>query len=285
MKKTHIYVGIGLWLALLAIISVAVLAPGAEKSETAGAFSMNEVVTHELASDRSIAVRVTDASIVIDSETPQVCILGECWDDRDPGKYVLTVGVEITNLAHREYTDGSYHFKIEDARGDRHEPVGGLYELLFTEVAKGETYRTDARYVVDPPISDYTLVIGEFGSDAETRIRVDQLQEERPRLCQGSGMCFAGFVKDVMGADAMEILDVETGVTRTVELSGVIVPAPGERNHENAASFVEGFCPVGSYALFDQNDGQEAIAGDIFCEGESVREQLLGHGLAVREGS
>lgn len=278
----YIYAGIGLWLALLTVIFTVVLAPDTEETEIVKMFSMNEIVTHKLAGDRSIAVKVTDASIVIDSKTPQVCILGECWNDRDPGKYMLTVGMEITNLAHQEYADGSYHFKIEDARGDRHEPIVGLYDLLFTEVAKGETYRTDAQYVVDPPISDYTLVIGEFGSDVETFIRVDQLQEERPWLCQGSGMCFAGFVKDVIGADMMKILDVETGVTRTVTLSGIEMPAPGEQYYENTVSFIEGFCPVGSYVLFDQNSGQEAIAGEVFCEGESIGEQLLEHGLAVR---
>lgn len=268
-------------MVLLAIIFTVVLAPNTEEPEIVKTFSMNEIVTHELANDRSIAVKVTDASIVIDSKTPQICILGECWNDRDPGKYVLTIGMEITNLAHQEYTDGSYHFKIEDARGDRHEPIVGLYDLLFTEVAKGETYRTDAKYVVDPPISDYTLVIGEFGSDVETLIRVDQLQEEKPWLCQGSGMCFAGFVKDVIGTDMMTILDVETGVTRTVTLSGIETPASGEQYYENTVSFVEGFCPVGSYVLFDQNSEQETIAGEIFCEGESLREQLLEHGLAV----
>ncbi len=291
MKKIYLVAGIGGWLALLFFIIVGITLSDSSENPTdeeRRTFQMPEVVTHPVSDDDdNIAVKVTGANIVLDSKTPQTCVFGSCTDDRKPGKYVLTVLMDITNLGSDEYRDSPYQFEIEDAAGKRY----GLASRdsgfgIIPEISKGESYHTQIVYDVDVPISEYKLILEQPWSDTETVISLDNLQKLRPELCSGDADCFAGFVDNVVDGDTLDILNVESGEIKRVRLSLVDTPEVGETNYENARDFTAGFCPVGSYVLFDEDDGQTdgsygRIIGKLFCEGEPVHESLLEHGLAV----
>ena len=114
MKKIYLYAGIGGWLVLIFLIIVGITTSDSSENqidEERRTFQMHEVVTHPVSNDDHIAVNVTEANIVLDSKTPQTCIFGDCIDDRKPGKYVLTVMMEITNLSNDEYYDSPYEFE------------------------------------------------------------------------------------------------------------------------------------------------------------------------------
>ena len=275
-------------MALVLLIVIGIASPNSVEPETAedmATFGMHEVVTHKISDDQHIAVKVTGADIVLDSKTPKTCFLGKCADDRDPGKYILAVMMDVTNLGNDEYYDSPYKFEIEDNEGERYVPADRHVRLNLQDIARGETYKTEIVYDVNPPISRYTLVLKQDWSDKETLISLDILQKLRPEMCRGEADCFGGFVEEVIDGDTIDILDVESGQIRRI---GLLVDAPGdgEVNHRNARDFVVGFCPIGSYVLFDEDDRQvresgEKQIGNLFCEGEPISNRLLEHELAV----
>jgi len=293
MKKIYLYAGIGGWLVLIFLIIVGITTSDSSENqidEERRTFQMHEVVTHPVSNDDHIAVNVTEANIVLDSKTPQTCIFGDCIDDRKPGKYVLTVMMEITNLSNDEYYDSPYEFEIEDANGKRYGLASRDLGFSITEVSKGESYQTQIIYDVDIPLSQYKLILKQPWSDTETAISLDKLQKFRSELCQGTADCFAGFVDNVVDADTLDILDIESGEIKRIRLSLVDTPEVGETNFENARDFTAGFCPVKSYVLFDEDDGQtdgsyERQIGKLLCEGKPIHENLLEHELAVIDTS
>lgn len=289
MKKIYIYTGVGAWLVFLLIIIVGITASNPSDNqdvEKRRTFQMNEVVTHPISDDQNIAVKVTDASIVLDSKTPQTCILNNCIDDRKPGKYVLTIIMDITNLGDDEYYDSPYSFEIEDNNGKRYSLATRYLGFNSIEISKGESYKAKIVYDVDLPMSQYTMVLKKHWSDIETVISLGNLQKFKPNLCQGNADCFGGFVKKIVDGDTLDILDIKSGDVKRIRLSLVDTPEIGETNFENAKDFTSGFCPIDSYVLFDEDDGQtegsfDRMIGKLFCEGESIQNSLLEHGLAV----
>ena len=289
MKKIYMYAGIGGWLMLMLLLVVGITSPNSSELESAGSvaeFYMHEVVTHKISDDRHIAVQVTDAYIVLDSKTPKVCFLGECVNDRDPGKYMLTVVMSVTNLGNDEYRDSPYKFEIRDGNDEQYAPAARHVKFSLQDIAKGETYQTKILYDVNPPISQYTLVLKQDWSDKTTLITLNNLQNLRSDLCRGNADCFGGFVEEVIDGDTINVLDIESEQSRKIGLL-VDTPDKGEANYRNAQDFVAGFCPIGSYVLFDEDDGQieesEKQVGRLFCEGEPISERLLEHELAVIE--
>ncbi|PJC50843.1 MAG: hypothetical protein CO032_02765 [Nitrosopumilales archaeon CG_4_9_14_0_2_um_filter_34_16] len=289
MKKIYIYTGIGAWMVFLLIIVIGITTSDSSDNQVVKerrTFQMNEVVTHPISDDHNIAVKVTDARIILDSKTPQTCIMSNCIDDRKPGKYVLSVMMDITNLGNDEYYDSPYSFEIEDNDGKRYGLASRHLGFNSIEILKGESYKAKIVYDVDLPMSQYTMVLKKHWSDTETAISLDNLQKFRPSLCQGTTDCFGGFVKKIVDGDTLDILDVESGEVKRIRLSLVDTPETGERNFENAKDFTAGFCPVDSYVLFDEDDGQtegsfDRMIGKLLCEGEPINASLLEHELAV----
>lgn len=278
MKKIYIYAGIGGWLALITIIILmSVSIPDDQKIEKK--FQMNQIVTHPISEDHSIAVKVTNATIVLDSQT---CIFEIC-DDRDPGKYVLTVMMNITNLGDDDFFDSPHQFEIEDSNGQRYILTDRESDLVH--VSKGESFTSKISYDVDIPILQYSLILKQHWSDKETLIVLDHLQKLRPSLCQGMADCFGGFIKNIIDGDTLDILDIESGQVKRIRLSLVDTPEINEENFDNARDFTSGFCPVDSYVLFDQDDGQidgsfGRMIGKLFCNGNQLNDKLLEHNLA-----
>lgn len=305
MKRAHLYAGIGGWVAAIALAAAALgMSGGPTEDAGAGAeHAMGDVVVHEVADGRSIAVRVTSATLQLDSRAPTTCLLGACAEDRDAGKYTAVVSAEVTNLSSEQYRDLHGRFELEGGGGERWSAsrpigIGGDIGLAAAELAdpgegwlldlggldKGETAVTRLHYTVDPPVSAYTLVIGADWSDRETAISLDKAEVVPPELCSGAGSaCFGGFVESV-GADVIEVRDAEGGAVRPVALA-LVAPPDGGGALRSYLDVLEGFCPPGAYALFDGDGGGTGGEGDppvgkLYCEGEAVNEQLLGLGLA-----
>ena len=289
MKKIYLYGGIGGWLVLIFFIIVGITTSDSSKiqvDEEKRTFQMYEVVTHPVSNYNNIAVKVTEANIVLDSKTPQTCVFGSCIDDRKPGKYVLTVMMEITNLANDEYYDRPYEFEIEDTDGKRYDLASREHEFSISKISKGESYQTQIIYDVNVPLSQYKLILKQPWSDTETAISLDKLQKFRPELCQGTADCFAGFVENIVDGGTLDILDIESNKVKQIKLSLVDTPNVGEVNFENAKDFTTGFCPIKSYVVFDEDDGQtdgsyDIEIGKLLCEGKPIHENLLKHELAV----
>ena len=289
MKRIYLVAGIGGWVVLLLFIIVGITTSSTSENQIDAerrTFQMHEVVTHAVSDNESIAVKITEANIILDSKTPQTCVFGDCVDDRKPGKYVLNVMMDITNLASEKYRNNPYQFEIEDVDGKRYDLASRDLRFGAPAMSKGESSSTQIAYDVDVPQSQYKLILKQSWSDTETAIELDKLQKFRPELCQGDTDCFAGFVDSVVDGNTLNVLDIEAGQVKRVELSLIDTADVGEANYENARDFTAGFCPVKSYVLFDEDDGQagdseDKMIGKLFCEGKLVHTNLLEHGLAV----
>ena len=295
MKKIYVYAGIGAWVAVIGVIAAAVLlANSAEDGGgAADVYGMGDVVTHRTTADAAIAVKVTDARIQLDSRAPQTCFLGTCAESREAGKYVVTVDASVTNLSSEEYYDLKGRFELEDDGGGRRAASSGFdpssafdFSIGLGGLPKGQTMPVQLQYLVDPPASEYVLVIKADWSEKETRIALDRAVTHRPELCSGGGGCFAGFVAGSAGGN-ITILDVEDSAEKRVLLSLVEPPKAGERLHRDYLGVLEAFCPEGAYALFDEDGGlgggggEDRLVGKLYCEGEPVNEQVLDLGLAA----
>lgn len=287
MKKIYLYAGIGVWLFLMLIIALAVIgsSDNAEKERLSSkSFDMNEIATHPLSKDENIAVKVTNAEITFDEKTPKFCTFGSCIDDRKAGMNILTVTMEITNLAKEPYSHNPDQFEIEDANGKK------SYFVYRTStekhvVSKGETYSTQISYDVIPPVNSYNLLIKPYWGDVKTIIHLNELHKVLPSLCQGTAKCFGAFVSNIVDGDTLDVVDIETKQTQRLRLALVDTPEKGEKLFDNAKDFTAGFCPVDSYMVFDEDDGQTEgsygrIIGKVFCEGKLLNENLLEHDLA-----
>jgi hypothetical protein len=288
MKKVYLYAGIGAWLFFMLIIALAVVG-GANNAKTekldSKSFEMNEIAIHPLSKDENIAVKVTKAEITFDEKTPKVCYFGSCIDNRKAGMNILTVTMEITNLAKEPYIDDPSQFELEDANGKKYSHVSRSIDMNMNQISKGETYSTQIRYDVIPPVSSYDLLIKPYWVDVKTIIHLNGLYKLLPSLCEGTARCFGGFVTNIVDGDTLDALDIETNQTQRIRLSLVDTPEKGDLLFDNAKDFTAGFCPVDSYLVFDEDDGQtegsyERIIGKVFCEGELLNENLLEHDLA-----
>lgn len=249
---------------------------------------MNQVVSHDMGLDTPIAIEVTQTTMVIDQRAPRACFGGDCIKDRDPGKYIFTVFMEITNLGDEKYYDSPYQFKILDSHGKSYSPAGRQFTFTVDEISKGETLSTKIIYDVDPPASDYVLHITPYplSGGEETKIFLDDISKLRPSLCEGSADCFAGFITKIIDGDTLDIANVEANneIVR-IRLALVDTPEKGENQYENAKEFVAGFCHVDSYVIFDEDDGQTAGSfgrkiGKLYCDEVLLNDKLLDRGLA-----
>jgi len=120
---------------------------------------MGELIVHQETSDDSITIKVNKATIVIDEKTPQTCFAGYCTDDRKPGKYIIRVNFEITNLSTDVYVHSKMNMKIEEKDGKRFGPASRSLGLSISELGKGKSLTDSIVYDVDVPLSEYLFVV------------------------------------------------------------------------------------------------------------------------------
>lgn len=282
----------GGWLFVMLIIGLGILGSQID-SDTKETISesqskihkMNELVIHPYTDEDSIAVKLLEASIIIDQKTPKGIILGESFEKRDPGKYTLKISMDITNLGNKDYEKYPYNFELVSSEGKRYSPETKLGSLFGDYYSKGENFRTTITFIVKPPLTGYTLEMTQPWSNVETKINLDPIVQLRPNLCQGKATCVAGFITNVVDGDTLNLENIENGEEIRIRLSLVDTPEKNEEGFVTASDFTAGLCSVGTYALFDEDDGQTQgsfgrLIGKVYCEGILLNEKLLEHSIA-----
>jgi len=248
----------------------------------------DELAVHKDTSDDLITVKINQATIVIDEKTPNSCVMGYCSDDRKPGKYVLRVDFEVSNLSNDQYIHAETKMKVEDKNGKLYEPASRSIGIAVKELSKGKSLTDSLLYDVDVPLSEYFFIVEPiaFYDGTRTKISLNDIQVIRPSLCQGTADCFAGTITKIIDGDTLDIKNIETNEIQRIRLSLTDTPEKNEKQFDTATEFTAGFCPVDSYVLFDEDDGQkegsyERIIGKLYCEGNLLNDILLQHDLAV----
>ena len=95
---------------------------------------------------------------------------------------------------------------------------------------------------------------------------------------------FSGIITEITDGDTLDFR-IMNGPNITIRLSLVDTPERGEPGYEEAANFVESFCPVGSDAVFVQDSWQKVDKYDrslglVYCSDMLLNEILLSSGYA-----
>jgi hypothetical protein len=69
--------------------------------------------------------------------------------------------------------------------------------------------------------------------------------------CKGSADCFRGTVTEIVDGDTLDVNNVR------IRLSMVNTPEIGEAGYNGAIETTESICPLGSFAIVDEDDGQK----------------------------
>ena len=101
-------------------------------------------------------------------------------------------------------------------------------------------------------------------------------------VCKGSARCFYGTIERITDGDTLEING------DTVRLALINSPEKWEPAYEDAKSFVETICPIGSDVVVDEDDLQVSrshrrIVAVVYCGNNKLRnlnEELLNAGYA-----
>jgi micrococcal nuclease len=100
-------------------------------------------------------------------------------------------------------------------------------------------------------------------------------------VCKGKAKCFTGYMERIIDGDTYVInkKDVRVVLANTPENS--------ESGYNEAISFIESICPVGSKVIVDQDDKQlysyNRMMAAVHCNGKNLSEELLKNNLAVLE--
>ena len=95
---------------------------------------------------------------------------------------------------------------------------------------------------------------------------------------------FSGIISKITDGDTLDFR-IMNGENITIRLSLVDTPERGEPGYEEAANFVESFCPVGSVAVFVHDSWQKVDKYDrslglVYCSDMLLNEILLSSGHA-----
>ena len=95
---------------------------------------------------------------------------------------------------------------------------------------------------------------------------------------------FSGIISKITDGDTLDFR-IMNGENITIRLSLVDTPERGEPGYEEAANFVESFCPVGSDAVFVQDSWQKVDKYDrslglVYCSDMLLNKILLSSGHA-----
>jgi hypothetical protein len=98
--------------------------------------------------------------------------------------------------------------------------------------------------------------------------------------CKGTADCISGKVTKIVDGDTLHVngQPIRLALTATPELD--------EKGGQDAKSFTNQFCSVGSSVIVDEDDKQtqgsyDRLIGQIFCNGKSLNEALLENNLAI----
>ena len=98
--------------------------------------------------------------------------------------------------------------------------------------------------------------------------------------CKGTATCFTGTVAHIVDGDTLDIRSTR------IRLSLVNTPEVGQPGYMEATQFTAQFCPIGSQALVDEDDGQTRgsygrMVALVYCGGANLNAELLRSGHAI----
>jgi len=97
--------------------------------------------------------------------------------------------------------------------------------------------------------------------------------------CSGNAGCIPGYVTENIDGDTIQIYG------KSIRLVLVDAPERGQPGYEKARDFIANNCPVGSFAIVDEDDLQTEgtygrILGVVHCNGVNLNDAILDAGLA-----
>ena len=97
--------------------------------------------------------------------------------------------------------------------------------------------------------------------------------------CSGTAGCIPGYVTENIDGDTIEIYG------KSIRLVLVDAPEIGKKGYEKARDFIANNCPVGSFAIVDEDDMQregtyDRMLGVVHCNGINLNDAILDEGLA-----
>ncbi|WP_226986988.1 thermonuclease family protein [Candidatus Nitrososphaera evergladensis] len=98
--------------------------------------------------------------------------------------------------------------------------------------------------------------------------------------CVGAAVCFSGTVTKITDGDTIRVNNI------AIRLALVNTPERGQPGYKEATDFTRALCPVGSTALVDEDDEQQAGSYDrmvakVFCGDKVLNAELLNAKHAV----
>ncbi|MDH3610830.1 MAG: thermonuclease family protein [Nitrosopumilus sp.] len=97
--------------------------------------------------------------------------------------------------------------------------------------------------------------------------------------CSGTAGCIPGYVTENIDGDTLKIYG------KSIRLVLVDAPEIGDSGYEEARDFIAENCPVGSFAIVDEDDFQQEgshdrMLGVVHCNGVNLNDAILDAGLA-----
>lgn len=98
-----------------------------------------------------------------------------------------------------------------------------------------------------------SLTLRVLDEDGQYLQVADRVQINTEQLCSGSAQCFTATVTKIVDGDT---LDVDYQNTTRIRLALTNTPERGQDGWAEATAFTKQMCPVGSYVVVDEDDGQ-----------------------------
>lgn len=104
-------------------------------------------------------------------------------------------------------------------------------------------------------------------------------ETELTKVIEECQNCSSGVVTHIVDGDTLDIGN------KRIRLALVDTPEMGDIGYFEATEFTSDFCPVGTIAYYDVDDGQGLSYGrtiaEVFCGGLSLNAELIVHGHAI----
>lgn len=129
-------------------------------------------------------------------------------------------------------------------------------------------------------IGNEVLEIPETKPSTEVSENKQVIEESTKYTCTGQSMCINDKVTRIVDGDTIHV------GSYTIRLALVDTPERNETGYSEASKFTSSICPIGSFAIVDQDDLQprdkyDRIVGKVICSGKNLNEELLQNNHAI----
>ena len=95
----------------------------------------------------------------------------------------------------------------------------------------------------------------------------------------GTAGCIPGYVTQNIDGDTLKVYG------KSIRFALVDAPDSEDPGYDAANAFIANACPPGSFAIVDEDDGQQdgtfdRMIGVVYCDGVNLNEAILDAGLA-----